>query len=45
MRTVLLVMALGGFAALGTMDIASGRYATGIAALLLAAANALLLAG
>lgn len=44
MRVAFLACALGGFAALGVLDIAAGSLRTGVAALLLAAANALLLA-
>ena len=44
MRLALLVMALGGFAGLGLLDIAQAQWKTGVAALLLATANALLLA-
>lgn len=44
MRTVLLVAALSGFAGLGVLDVVDGRWSTGIASLLLAVANALLLA-
>jgi TM2 domain-containing membrane protein YozV len=43
MRTTLLACALFGFAGLGVMDLLGGRTATGIAALLLATANWLLL--
>ncbi|MGH2954684.1 MAG: hypothetical protein ACRD2Z_03295 [Thermoanaerobaculia bacterium] len=43
MRTALLIAALGGFAGLGLTDLAGGRIDTGIAALLLATANLLLL--
>lgn len=43
MRTVLLVIALGGFVALGFMDVFGGSPRTGIAALLVAVANGLFL--
>lgn len=43
MRVVLLGMALGGFAGLGAIDIAAGNARVGIASLLLAVANGLLL--
>lgn len=44
MRLALLILALAGFAALGLLDLAHGNIRLGIAALLLATANYLLLA-
>jgi hypothetical protein len=43
MRTALLIVALGGFACLGLIDLSHGRTETGVAALLLVGANYLLL--
>ena len=43
MRTLLLILAIGGFAGLGLLDLVAGRFAIGVAALLLATANFLLL--
>lgn len=43
MRIVLIIVALSGFVGLGLLDLFAGRPVTGIAALLLAAANGLLL--
>lgn len=45
MRRVLVLIAAGAFVVLGIMDLAGGRYSTGSAAILLAAANMLLLLG
>lgn len=44
MRTLFLIMAIGGFVGLGLLDLSAGRVAVGVAALLLATANYLLLA-
>jgi hypothetical protein len=44
MRSALLVLALAGFVGLGMLDLSAGNWHPGIAALLLAAANYLLLA-
>jgi hypothetical protein len=43
MRALFLILAIGGFAGLGLLDLAAGRLAAGVAALLLATANFLLL--
>lgn len=43
MRPALVVLAVLAFAALGALDCASGAWRTGVAALLLAAVNGLLL--
>lgn len=43
MRQVLLIACIGGFAGLGVLDILAGREMVGLAALLLAAANYILL--
>lgn len=43
MRTALLVLALAGFVGLGVVDLLAGELRAGVAALLLAVANALLL--
>lgn len=44
MRTALLLCAIVGFAGLGVLDLLDGNPATGVASLMLAAANWLLLA-
>ncbi len=43
-RSILLTFAIAGFAGLGVLDLANGRFSTGVAGVLLAAANYLLLA-
>lgn len=43
MRTAFIVTALAGFVGLAALDLATGRWVTGAASLLLAAANGLLL--
>lgn len=42
-RTILLVAAIGGFAGLALLDLSAGRVSVGVAELMLAAANYLLL--
>lgn len=43
MRTAFLVLAIGGFAGLGVLDLLQGNLRLGIAACILAVANGLLL--
>lgn len=43
MRTAALIAALGGFAVLAVLDLKAGHVSTGVAALMLAVANGLLL--
>lgn len=43
MRLIFLTLALGGFAGLGVLDVVGGNARVGIASLLLALANSLLL--